>query len=529
MHERKPHPPRVALGLLMLVFAATACAPGAPRIDGEPGAPVAPATVWPEPPAVRPAPPAAAPPVSVAATAALSADSATAASPAMLSLADVVAIALRNNPTTQESWANAQAAANAYGASRGALYPTVNGEVDLARSTSSGGGGVSGATGTGTGGATDTAGTGRTGTGTTGGGGSGSRTTLTPSLSLSYLIFDMGGRAGSIEAAKQRAIEADLAHNAAVADVILQVESSVFSYIATRALRDAQITSVNEAKADLAAATERHRVGVATLEEELQTQTALSQATLQLESLEASLATAHGNLAVAMGLQANARFEVPAITASDSVLAVASTVDTLINRALMQRPEIAESDAAARELAAEVRVARSAGYPALTLRSNASYVHSSAAPASHSTSLQLGLSIPVFNGFATQANLRAARDDYLAGVARARSTRQQVSLQVLTAYYALQSATQSVRTTADLLAAAQQSADVALGRYRAGVGTIVDLLLARSSLAAARASSIQARWEWRTALVQLAHDAGSLDMGGRPALPLTADTTGSHR
>ena len=64
------------------------------------------------------------------------------------------------------------------------------------------------------------------------------------------------------------------------------------------------------------------------------------------------------------------------------------------------------------------------------------------------------------------------------------------------------------------------SAEVATGRYREGVGTIVDLLLARSALDSARAADIQARWEWQTALAQLAHDVGSLDTRGRPNIPL---------
>jgi len=59
------------------------------------------------------------------------------------------------------------------------------------------------------------------------------------------------------------------------------------------------------------------------------------------------------------------------------------------------------------------------------------------------------------------------------------------------------------------------------------VGTIVDVLLARSALATARAEAIQARWEWRTALVQLGHDTGTLDLAGRPNLLIGTDTTGT--
>jgi outer membrane protein TolC len=86
-----------------------------------------------------------------------------------------------------------------------------------------------------------------------------------------------------------------------------------------------------------------------------------------------------------------------------------------------------------------------------------------------------------------------------------------------------------VRAARDLLASAQASADVALGRYREGVGTIVDLILARTALGTARADDIQARWEWRTAVAQLAHDTGLLTAKGRSLLPLTAESLNERR
>jgi outer membrane protein TolC len=93
--------------------------------------------------------------------------------------------------------------------------------------------------------------------------------------------------------------------------------------------------------------------------------------------------------------------------------------------------------------------------------------------------------------------------------------------QVFNAYYGLRTATDRVRTSADLLASATQSESVARGRYREGVGSIVDLLIAQSALASARAQEIDARWQWRAALAQLAHDVGVLDTRGDPNLPGT--------
>ncbi|MEA2712488.1 MAG: outer membrane protein, partial [Gemmatimonadales bacterium] len=50
-----------------------------------------------------------------------------------LTLAEVVDLGLRNNPATRLSWANARAAAAAYGSARGAYLPTIDGDVTATR------------------------------------------------------------------------------------------------------------------------------------------------------------------------------------------------------------------------------------------------------------------------------------------------------------------------------------------------------------------------------------------------------------
>ncbi len=97
------------------------------------------------------------------------------------------------------------------------------------------------------------------------------------------------------------------------------------------------------------------------------------------------------------------------------------------------------------------------------------------------------------------------------------------------AYYALRTATQQVRTSRDLFASATESEQVALGRYKAGAGSLLDLLTAQAALAGARAQAIQARFSWNTSLAQLAHDVGILGLDGGSPLHLRPDTTGPDR
>jgi outer membrane protein TolC len=96
---------------------------------------------------------------------------------------------------------------------------------------------------------------------------------------------------------------------------------------------------------------------------------------------------------------------------------------------------------------------------------------------------------------------------------------------VFVSYYALQTAEQRVATADNLLASALQSAEVAAGRYREGVGSILELLTAQSALANARAQQVQSRWQWYTSLVQLARDAGVLGTRGQTPFTFSADST----
>lgn len=474
-------------GAAMLVLSACANAP--PRIEGVPGAPPSPSTMW-------------SPPAQVlrrAAQASVAHDSAT-ISPERartLSLADVVDIALRESPVTRESWAQARAAADIYGATRGSLFPTLTGNVSASRTRT-------------------LASPSRP---------AGERTQYGPSLDLSYLVLDLGGRSGSIDVARQTAIAADLAHNAAVEATILEVEDAAFTYLSTRSQRDAQQAAVQEAQAVLDAANERHSVGLATIADVLQAKTALSQAQLSLETLAGQLQTTRGSLAAAMGLSASTPFDIPDIPATDSVHFVSDSVDTLIRLAVARRPELAQAQAEAQAAQSDIRVARSEGLPSLAFTGTGTNTSSSVSTfAGNTYTLNFGLQIPIFAGFSHAYDVRAAREQFAAATARTQLTRQQIELQVFTSYYNLRTATDRVRTSGDLLASATESESVARGRYQEGVGSIVDVLIAQSALASARAQSIAARWEWRAALAQLSHDVGTLTVRGEPLVPSSSSS-----
>lgn len=478
---------------------AAACVHHPPSINGSPGAPAQPNVYW------TPAPSDAERlQRSMPTSKSMALNLALPDSLGKLGIPDIVDLALRNNPTTRLSWAQARSAADLFGASRGAFLPTVTVGVNATSAQPIAPQGVLS-----------------------------QRQQYGPTVGLSYLVLDFGGRAGTVDIARQTAIAADLSHNVAVQNTILGVEQALFNYQATRSQRDAERSAVEEATASLNAAEERHRVGLATIADVLQARTFRSQAQLTLETLEGAVHVAQGTLAQSMGLSANAAFEPPFLTDSlcpDSLRFISQSIDTLIALATRNRPELEAARAQAAAAVAQVRVARSGLFPTVSFNAATGYTGSSV-PGLHGRTYTIGLGfdLPLFTGMSRQYSLQSAKEQVEAASARADLTRQQVALQVFTAYYNLQTATERVRTAANLLASATESESVARGRYREGVGSIVDLLIAQSALADARAQDAQARWQWHSSLAQLAHDVGVLGLRGEALAPLGTDTSGTHR
>lgn len=480
---------RVALRLSPLLAALDACAPTSPGVRGSPATAPAPGVQW-TPPARREAAPRASAPEALPPDIVARAQS--------LTLADVVDLALRSSPVTRAAWANARAAAAAYGAARGDWLPRATLGVNLTQIQT---GGTQGRTAV-------------------------QQTLYGPSVSFTWLLFDFGGRTGAIGAAREALLQANWTHNATIQDAVLEVGRAYYTYAATRALLAAQRTSLAEADSNLAAAEERRRVGVATIADVLQARTAVEEARLALQQTEGDLAAARGALAVSTGYPATLEFEVDSLADRSPIGALADSVEALIETARRSRPDLAAAEALVNEARANVQVARSARLPALDLTGTVgrTYITNVAGPRD-TYNVQVGLSIPLFNGFAWEFDTRAAQARAEAEVARAAELGQQAVLQVFTDYHALRTATERVRTAEALLASAGESAAAAQARYRAGVGSLLELLTAENTLAGARAQRIQARFGWRTSLLQLAHDAGRLDPDGGSRLSITPDST----
>ncbi len=397
-----------------------------------------------------------------------------------LTLASAIDIALKNNPQTRTTYLQARAAEAALGSAKSAYLPEIDLNASLARTRT----------------ASQTA-----------------TTSFSPSVALSYLLFDFGGREAEVEQARQTLAAANLFHDQAIQDVILRVEQTYYDYLDAKALLAAQEATVRERRTSLDAADARHLAGVATIADVLQARTALSQAELNREALEGQLRTIEGTLATVLGSPVTTTYEFGDLPLEVASPGIVGKIEELITKATSERPALAAARAEAERAHARVHQIRTQGLPSVVLNGSAGRSIITGGRDYTPYSAVIAMRFPLFTGFRNTYDIREAQAEADLAKENVRSLEQQIGLQVWTSYYALQTATKRLTTSRDLLTSAQQSADVARDRYKEGVGNILDVLTAETALESARAQEVQARADWFIAVAQLAHDTGTLDQG----------------
>jgi len=393
-----------------------------------------------------------------------------------LTALDAVDLALCNNPQTREVWAAARAQAALVGVTQSAWLPSLDGKIVGGRNFTE----------------------------------SRSYNQSSAALTLSWLVFDFGQRSANIENARQLLSAAAATQDASVQSLFLSALQSYYTAQATRAAVVSTSEAERAARESFAAAESRYNVGAGTPADRLQAQTALSQAILNRIKAEGEARNALGVLANAMGFDAQQKIVLGEIPQALPEAAFQKDVEALIEEARKRRPDLRSAEAQLKAAEAGVDLARAQGRPTVSLAAGPSW-QDLGGVSSNGGNVGVTLSVPIFSGFETTYRVRSAEAQVDVRAAQRDRLRNQVTLDVWKAYQSLTTATESLKMTADLVASAEQSARVALGRYKAGVGTVLDLLTAQTALASARLQRIQAGLDWYVYRATLAQTVGALD------------------
>jgi outer membrane protein len=308
--------------------------------------------------------------------------------------------------------------------------------------------------------------------------------------------------------------------------VALNVEQQFYASLSALESEDAARTQLAEAQQQLDASRRRVVAGAATASDSLTAVVLVANAQLALRTAQNNRRDANATLTRLTGstVPLSAALNDPEVTARDTVRVDSATVVALAESS----PTIAQAVAQLSASEQRRKAARASYIPTL----NASYSRGGTGtgafgfgndPFVFSGQLNLSLSIPIFNGFAREAQIANATVNQANAAATLRDTRleaQQLSVQFIDALRLGQE--QIVVQTASI-AAATENLRVVQQRYNLGLSTIVDLLTAQTTLNQAQANLIAARNSVRLATAQIEQ------LIGRPLVTVTTGPNGVTR
>jgi outer membrane protein len=339
-----------------------------------------------------------------------------------------------------------------------------------------------------------------------------------PEVTLQYLIFDFGKREGRVDAATAEKLAAGANFIAANQQVAFRVASAYYGLLTATERLEAAKQTLNTAQTTQDAAEDRMNNGRATLPDVLNARAETAQAVFDLESADGDEKIARVTLTEAVGADPSPNIQITAQDDTPLPRQLTLSIDSLIDRAMVNRPDLQAQAAAIRAANDAEREAKAAYRPQIALTGSAAQTslwpttdYGELGPASQPTwSATLGIEWRLWDGGARKNELAIAQSKRREAQDEMTELKDQATREVWTAYIAFRSAVRKEQAAEALLDSAGTSYSASLDAYQYGVKNLVDVVTAEKQLAQARLSGVSARSQLFLEAVNLEFVTGNL-------------------
>lgn len=325
-------------------------------------------------------------------------------------------------------------------------------------------------------------------------------------VSAYQYLFDFGRTRGRIE---QRDAQADAARarlDLTDLDLVYQVSKAYFDLVAANEIVRVFETAVAQRQQHVEEARVKARAG---LRPEIDTVTAesdLARTKLNLVNARNRQATAKVTLENAMGIGAST----PEYELAETLTygPIPDPVDVYLRRALAARPDLKMLEDEARAVGAEVTEYRGEALPSIGAVAGYSVRGQTDTPGNN---FYGGLLVtwPIFTGFLTDHEVAEAKLRQDAVTHAMEDLRQQIVLQVKSAFLDWQASLERIAQAERTLAASRAELDLAEKRYEVGLGSIIELTDAQRRFTEDKAQQVQALAGFSVAKAALDRNTGT--------------------
>ena len=337
-------------------------------------------------------------------------------------------------------------------------------------------------------------------------------------LDLQWLLFDFGERKATVGAAREQSMVANVGFNATHQQIVFAVTKSFYDFNTAREKVKVAESALQAAQTVNQAAQARFDNGLATKPDVLQAEQQTAQAVFDLESARGGFDDAQVTLVQSLGIVPTEKLQVAEVPEKRFKEDPDDSLDDLVERALSQRPDMVAKLATLRARQAEVRKARAAYYPKISLAATvgeskldiSAYGSPYFGNSKPEYSVGVAIDLPIFDGFLRANKLRIAESELRAAENELTDSRNTSVAEVWRAYTDLKTALRKQESADALLASSQSAFDASLEGYRHGLGTYVDVANAQRYLTAARSTVVDTRSTVFVSITGLALSVGEL-------------------
>jgi len=329
------------------------------------------------------------------------------------------------------------------------------------------------------------------------------------SASLNQLIFDFNHTRDVVREAQAQQTAAGANLTRAQSDLVLQVKQAFYTYAQNIRLVSVNEANVKAAQSHLALAQARLNTGLGLPADVVRAQTAVADAIFNLNLANNNAANSRVALAELMGIDPRTPVE-PADTSEPPM--ATNDVNALVNQAIAQRPEMKQAQANIVASRYGLSAAKTSNAPALTATAGWLQRGSDFPPGDDTLTYGVALQFTPFDAGLTAGRVEEARANLQAAQAQLDSTRLGVISDVSQAYLNLRTAEQRAVTADAEYANAQEALRLVEGRYKAGMGTFLDVLDAQTALVTADTNRVNAISAVNQARAALARAIGCMNL-----------------
>lgn len=343
---------------------------------------------------------------------------------------------------------------------------------------------------------------------------------VAPTVKLQWLLLDFGRRSSSLDAAREALLASNLGFNRTHQAVIFKVQRAYFGLTSLLAKIAVARSALDSARAVRQSAEALARHGLATASDLSLARQQEAQAAFDLEDVRANERDAEVALADSIGIPPTTPIKVGGFSTLPPPRNLETSANQVIDQALVNRPDLIARVAVLRAKEAEVRKARAAYYPTLSLVGDAAIlagntrisdsrgINGSFSDSKPIYGIGLALNWDIFDGGARRRRVDLAEAQRYAAESEIEKARDSAIREVWKAYTDFELAERRLDVAAALVDASQKSYDTTLESYRNGLSTLIDLLAARRELTRARFVQVDTKLQLLNASAALAFSTG---------------------